>query len=107
VDVEVGRGHGVAQARSGAGAATRGRVTRPGSGGGWEGEEGGRREGPRVGPTCNRERGRGWRVARRLGPRGPNLAGWLGFRPFFLFLFFSIPKLFITKIFIFGPIFLY
>jgi hypothetical protein len=88
------------------------------------GEEREERGGPRVGPRAiERKRGGGGRLA-GWSPNGPNSARVRVFRIcFFIFLFYSkiliniflkilkiiiiIPKLFITKIFIFGPIFLY
>jgi hypothetical protein len=78
-------------------------------------------------PPIRERKGGGWGAAGRLGPGGPKWPTRKGFR-FFLFFFFSflfylkisihmflnnskiiiiIPKLFLTKIFIFGPIFLY
>jgi hypothetical protein len=48
---------------------------------------GGRSHGAGAGPRV-RERGKGWRVAWRLGPGGPNLAGRLRLRLFFFFFFF-------------------
>jgi hypothetical protein len=56
--------------------------------------QGRRRRGPRVGPTCHRERGEEVGAAGRLGLSEPKWPTRLGFRPFFLLLllFFSILK---------------
>jgi hypothetical protein len=68
--------------------AGRARRARAPSGGGMRRK---RRGGPRVGPTCHREKeGRGW-AAGRLAPNGPNSARVRVFRICF-FLFFSIKK---------------